>query len=151
MDEYLDMSANLDCMSVKWQPPTMLGVLFTKLDVGLKFAAHHDAVSEKQSSGWQLRIFGSQGYWTQRFVTERYKQPNFIEQNSPFSCIRWRNTGATRQQQPDPLDSPLTFTASHWKTSVVLLHWPPLPHRTFLNQQVLSPQPQMLKPPKSQP
>ena len=47
MDEDPDMSANLDCMSVQWQPPTMLEFLFTQLDVGQKFSAHHDAISEK--------------------------------------------------------------------------------------------------------
>ena len=41
------MSANLNHMSVKCQPPTMIEVLFTQLDVGQKFAAHHDAISEK--------------------------------------------------------------------------------------------------------
>ena len=64
MEENPDMSVNLDRMSVQWQPPTMLEVLFTQLDVGQKFAAHHDAISEKKSSGWKLRIFGSQGCWT---------------------------------------------------------------------------------------
>ena len=34
-------------MMVQWQPPTMLEVLFTQLDVGQKFAAHHDAISDK--------------------------------------------------------------------------------------------------------
>ena len=47
MDEDPDMSANLDCMSVQWQPPTMLEVLFTQLKVGQKFAAHHDVILEK--------------------------------------------------------------------------------------------------------
>ena len=47
MDEDPDMSTNLDCMSVQWQPPTMLEVLFTYLDVGQKFAAHHDAISDE--------------------------------------------------------------------------------------------------------
>ena len=32
---------------VQWQPPTMLEALFTQLDVGQKFAAHHDAISDK--------------------------------------------------------------------------------------------------------
>ena len=32
---------------VQWQPPTMLEALFTKLDVGQKFAAHHDKISDK--------------------------------------------------------------------------------------------------------
>ena len=41
------MSVNLDFISVKWQPPTIFEVLFTKLGVGQKFAAHHDAISEK--------------------------------------------------------------------------------------------------------
>ena len=41
------MSENLDRISVQWQPPTMIEVLFTQLDVGQKFAAHHDAISEK--------------------------------------------------------------------------------------------------------
>ena len=47
MDEDPDMSVNLDQMSVQWQPPTMLEVLFTQLEVGQKFAAHHDAISDK--------------------------------------------------------------------------------------------------------
>ena len=41
------MRENLDRMSMQWQPPTMLEALFTQLDVGHKFAAHHDAISEK--------------------------------------------------------------------------------------------------------
>ena len=41
------MSANLNHMRVQWQPPTMLEVLFTQINVGQKFAAHHDAISEK--------------------------------------------------------------------------------------------------------
>ena len=32
---------------VQWQPPTMLEALFIQLDVGQKFAAHHDAISDK--------------------------------------------------------------------------------------------------------
>ena len=32
---------------VQWQPPTMLEALFTQLDVGQKFAVHHDAISDK--------------------------------------------------------------------------------------------------------
>ena len=47
MDEDTYMSAKLDYMSVQWQPPTMLEVLFTQLDVGQKFTAHHNAISEK--------------------------------------------------------------------------------------------------------
>ena len=47
MDKDPYMSANFDCMSVQWQPPTMLKVLFTQLDIGQKFAAHHDAILEK--------------------------------------------------------------------------------------------------------
>ena len=42
------MSANLEQMMVQWQPPTMLKALFTQLDVGQKFAAHHDAISYKK-------------------------------------------------------------------------------------------------------
>ena len=41
------MSANLEQMMVQWQPPTMLKDLFTQLDVGQKFAAHHDTISDK--------------------------------------------------------------------------------------------------------
>ena len=41
------MSANLEQMMFQWQPPTMLEALFTQLDVGHKFAAHHDAISDK--------------------------------------------------------------------------------------------------------
>ena len=41
------MSANLERMMVQWQPPTMLEALFTQLDVGQKFAVHHDAISDK--------------------------------------------------------------------------------------------------------
>ena len=148
MDKDLDMSANLDRMSVQWQPPTMLEVLFTQLDVGQKFAAHHDAISEKKSFGWQLRIFGSLGCWTSRSATGRYRQPNLLGQTSPYSCTRQRNTGVTCQQQPDPLNYPLTSTASHRKTSLVLLHWKPRPHQTFLNWRVTSLRPSMLKPPK---
>ena len=41
------MSANLKRIIVQWQPPTILEALFTQLDVGQKFAAHHDAISDK--------------------------------------------------------------------------------------------------------
>ena len=41
------MSANLDRMMVQCKPPTMLKALFTQIDVGQKFAAHHDAISDK--------------------------------------------------------------------------------------------------------
>ena len=41
------MSANLERMMVQWQPPTMIEALFTQLDVGQKFAAYHDAISDK--------------------------------------------------------------------------------------------------------
>ena len=34
-------------MSVQWQPTTMLEFLFTQLDIGQKFAADHDAISDK--------------------------------------------------------------------------------------------------------
>ena len=46
-DEDPDMGANLERMMVQWQPPTMLEALFTQLDVGQKFAAHHDAILDK--------------------------------------------------------------------------------------------------------
>ena len=46
MDEDTYMRVNLDQMSVQWQPPTMLKVLFTQIDAGQKFAAHHDAISD---------------------------------------------------------------------------------------------------------
>ena len=49
MDEYPVMSANINPISVQLQPPTMLKVLFTKLDVGQKFSAHHDSISEKNN------------------------------------------------------------------------------------------------------
>ena len=41
------MSVNLERMMVQWQPLTMLKALFTQLDVGQKFTAHHDAISDK--------------------------------------------------------------------------------------------------------
>ena len=41
------MSAKIEKTMVQWQPPTMLEALFTQLDVGQKFAAHHDAISDK--------------------------------------------------------------------------------------------------------
>ena len=41
------MSANLEQMMVQRQPPIMLEALFTQLDVGQKFAAHHDAIFDK--------------------------------------------------------------------------------------------------------
>ena len=41
------MSANLERMMVQWQPTTMLEALFTQLDVGQKFAAHHGTISDK--------------------------------------------------------------------------------------------------------
>ena len=41
------MSMNLKRMMVQWHPPTMLEALFTQLDVGQKFAAHHDEISDK--------------------------------------------------------------------------------------------------------
>ena len=40
------MSANLEQIMVQCQPPTMIEALFTQLDVGQKFAAHHDAISD---------------------------------------------------------------------------------------------------------
>ena len=46
-DKDPDMSANPEQLMVQWQPPTMLEALFTQLDVGQKFAAHHDAISDK--------------------------------------------------------------------------------------------------------
>ena len=46
-DEEPDMSANLEQMMVQWQPPTMLEDLFTQIYVGQKFAANHDAISDK--------------------------------------------------------------------------------------------------------
>ena len=79
MDENPDMIANLYRMSVQWHPPTILEVLFKQLDAGHKFAAHHDAISEKtilrmaieniRKSGmldislrdWALRT--TQSYW----------------------------------------------------------------------------------------
>ena len=82
------MSANLEIMMVQWQPPTMLKALFTQLDVGQKFAAHHDAISDKtilrmaiyniQRSGmldialrnWALQI--TQSYWAD-FTLFMYK------------------------------------------------------------------------------
>ena len=36
------MSVNLDRMSVQWQPPTMIEVLFTQLYIGQK--SRHDAL-----------------------------------------------------------------------------------------------------------
>ena len=48
------MSNNLERMMVQWQPPTMLGSLFTQLDVGQKFAAHHDAISDKTILGMAI-------------------------------------------------------------------------------------------------
>ena len=45
-DEDPEMSVNLERMMFQWQPPTMLEALFTQLDVGQKFAAHHEAISE---------------------------------------------------------------------------------------------------------
>ena len=42
------MSVNLEKMMVQWQPPTMLEALFTQLNVGQKFAAHHDALLDKK-------------------------------------------------------------------------------------------------------
>ena len=44
-DEDPDMSANLEQMMVQWHPPTMIEALFTQLDVGQKFAVHHDVIS----------------------------------------------------------------------------------------------------------
>ena len=46
-DEDPDMSVNLKRMMVQWQPPTILEALFTHLDVGQKFAAHHGAILDK--------------------------------------------------------------------------------------------------------
>ena len=43
-----NMSANLKRMMVQWQPTTMLKALLTQLDVGQKFAAHHDTISDKK-------------------------------------------------------------------------------------------------------
>ena len=41
------MIVNLEQLMVQWQPPTMLKALFTQLDFGQKFAAHHDTISDK--------------------------------------------------------------------------------------------------------
>ena len=46
-DEEPDKSANLKRMMVKCHPTTILEALFTQLDIGQKFAAHHDAISDK--------------------------------------------------------------------------------------------------------
>ena len=46
-DEDPDMSANLEQMMVHWQPPIILEALFTQIDVGQKFSAHHDAISDE--------------------------------------------------------------------------------------------------------
>ena len=61
MDEDPDMSANLDRMSVQWKPATMLEVLFTQLDVGQKFAAHHDAISEKTTLRMEIENIRKSG------------------------------------------------------------------------------------------
>ena len=53
-DKEPDMSANLERMMVQWQPPTMLEALFTQLGVGQKFAAHHDAISDKTILGMAI-------------------------------------------------------------------------------------------------
>ena len=76
MDEDPVMSANLNPMSVQWQPPTMLEVLFTQLDVGQKFAAYHDAISEKTILRMAIEIFGNPGFWTSGSATGRYRHPN---------------------------------------------------------------------------
>ena len=93
------MSANLDRMSVQWQPPTMLKVLFTQLDVGQKFAAHHDAISGKtilrmaieniRKSGMldialrDCALQTTQSYW-EDFTVVMYKAEKY-----------WRDTAAT--------------------------------------------------------
>ena len=46
-DEDQDMSANLERMMVQWQPTTILEAIFTQLDFGQKFTAHHDAILDK--------------------------------------------------------------------------------------------------------
>ena len=97
MDENLEMSANLDRMSVQWQPPTMLEVIFTLLNVGQKFAAHHDAISEKtilrmaieniRNSGildialrnWELQT--TQSYW-EEFIVFMYKAEKYRRDTS---------------------------------------------------------------------
>ena len=93
------MSANLDRMSVQWQPPTMLEVLFTQINVGQKFAAHHDAISEKtilrmaieniRKSGMldialrDCALQTTQSYW-EDFTVVMYKAEKY-----------WRDTAAT--------------------------------------------------------
>ena len=46
-DKDPDISVNLVQMMAQLQPPSMLEALFTQLDVGQKFAAYHDAISDK--------------------------------------------------------------------------------------------------------
>ena len=104
-DKDPDMSANLDRMMVQWQPPTMLEALFTQLDVVQKFPT-------RQSSGWQSKTFEILRCWTSCSKTGRSKQLNHHDRNSPSSCTRPKNTGATRQKQPGPPDSQPTSTES---------------------------------------
>ena len=60
------MSAKLVQMMVQWQPPTMLEALLTQLDVGQKFAAHHDAISDKTILWMAIENIRKVGYCAPR-------------------------------------------------------------------------------------
>ena len=55
------MNANHERMMVQWQPPTMLKAFFTQLDVGQKFATHHDAISDKTILRMEIRNIQKSG------------------------------------------------------------------------------------------
>ena len=98
------MSANLERMMVQWQPPTMLEALFTQLNVGQKFAAHHDTISDKiilwmaieniRRSGmldialrnWALQT--TQSSWAD-FTLFMYKAKTFLAQHGRNNQVRW--------------------------------------------------------------
>ena len=116
MDEDPDMSANLERTMVQWQHPTMLEALFTQLDVGQKFAAHHDAISDKTILRVEIENIRKSGmldialqYWALQTAESSW---------SEFTLFMYKaeNTGATRQKQPGPPDSRLTSTESPRKT-----------------------------------
>ena len=144
------MSANLERMMVQWQPPTMLESLFNPLDVGQKFAAHHDAISDKTILRMEIKNIRKSGMLdiALRDWALQTTQSSWAE--FTFFVYKAKNTGATRQKQPGPPDSPPTSMASPRMTPPSPLPWPPHPHWTSLNWRALSLPPPMPKQPKSQ-
>ena len=111
----------------------MLEALFTQLNVGQKFAAHHDEISDKtilrmaieniRKSGmldialrdWALQTTKSS--WAE-FTLFMYKAQKYRRDTA-------ETTGSA--------GFPPTSTASHRMMSLIPLAWPPHPHQTSMN------------------